>query len=144
MNLNLLAPYAALRICVSHTNEGDIEGMVYSNRLTAPLPYHNLIHLLFQLEQLLDTQNFPQAYQRLRTFLPNKEFKLPAAASPEAGLPLEEVHSATGEMGGFTLTIFSRRETTWQGSVDWEDGSEPEHFSSEMQLIHSIWARYSG
>ena len=57
-----------LRICVDRLEGSRAEGRVVSRRLTAPMAFSDLGGLLLQLEALLERQNFPQAFQRMRSF----------------------------------------------------------------------------
>ena len=61
-----------IRVCVDDIAGNRVSGRVYSQRLTSPMAFLDLGGLLLQLEELLETQNFPQAFQRIRTFSPDK------------------------------------------------------------------------
>ncbi|MBP1737221.1 MAG: hypothetical protein H6Q60_1102 [Oscillospiraceae bacterium] len=139
---NLFSPAAALRVCVDSGTGGELSGMAYSQRLTEPLVFSNLIRLILMLDQLMDEQNFPQAYQRARTFQEKAPRPVSSAAAPGEGLAADIVQSATGAAGAFTLFITSRREASWQGTIDWEDGSAPVSFASALQLIRLLGKRY--
>ena len=125
---------AALRVCVDQAEDGRISGRVFSRRLTAPIAFSDIGGLLLQVEAVLDTQSFPQAFQRTRTFAPPKAGDVPAAPSLEEGMPADEVEAARGAHATFVLYVITRRSTTWQGYVDWLDGARDE-FGSVLELI---------
>ena len=78
---------AVLRICVDELGEGGIRGRVVSRRLTEPMPFSDVGHLLLQLEEVFDHQNFPQAFERRRTFgARQEESSLPLAQTLEQGM----------------------------------------------------------
>lgn len=136
MPLNLNHMSAALRVCVDKAEEGRISGRVYSQRLTKPVSFTDVGSLLLQVEEVLNKQNFPQAFQRTRTFVRRKDDTgVPAAASLEDAMSVEEVAAARGEVTTFLIYVITRRSTTWQGRVDWLDGSPSEEFSSVLELI---------
>lgn len=137
---NLNADSAALRVCVNEATPDHIAGQVYSQRLTAPMPFSDLGTLLLRLDQVLDIQNFPQAFQRVRSFTP-KESKVPAAPSPEEGLSPRLVEAQQGTAATFVLHILSRRSSSWQGSLDWLDGSPRQEFTSVLELMKLIEER---
>ena len=137
---NLSAPSAALRVCVDHAEGGHLSGLVYSQRLTEPLPFTDVGNLLLRLDEVLDTQNFPQAFQRTRSFTGRKE-AVPAAAGPEEGMPAETVAQAHGLFYTFEISVTSRRNASWQGLVDWLDGEARQEFSSALELIKLIETR---
>lgn len=143
--MNLKHPSAALYICVDSNDNDQLQGKVYSQRITAPLSFSNLTQMILLLDHLFDLQKFPQAFQRARTFLPSNaktSLQIPVAACPEEGIPLEAAQSAVGAIGALTLYVLSRRNATWQGTVDWQDGAQPEDFESALQLIHMIDRRF--
>ena len=130
---------AVLRICVDELGEGGIRGRVVSRRLTEPMPFSDVGHLLLQLEEVFDRQNFPQAFERRRTFgARQEESSLPLAQTLEQGMDSEEVARAAGQVTTFDLYVITRRNTTWQGFVDWLDGSPRSHYKSVLELLKLI------
>lgn len=130
---------AVLRICVDELGEGGIRGRVVSRRLTEPMPFSDVGHLLLQLEEVFDRQNFPQAFERRRTFgARQEESSLPLAQTLEQGMDPEEVARAAGQVTTFDLYVITRRNTTWQGFVDWLDGSPRIHYKSVLELLKLI------
>lgn len=126
---------AALRVCVDGVADGRIQGRVYSRRLTKPMEFSDIGRLLLQMEAVLDEQNFPQAFQRIRTFRPPQPEAVPAAASREEGMSAEEVAAARGTVGTFIIYVITRRNTTWQGFVEWLDVGERQDFNSVLELL---------
>ena len=130
---------AVLRICVDELGEGGIRGRVVSRRLTEPMRFSDVGHLLLQLEEVFDRQNFPQAFERRRTFgARQEESSLPLAQTLEQGMDPEEVARAAGQVTTFDLYVITRRNTTWQGFVDWLDGSPRSHYKSVLELLKLI------
>ena len=131
---NLSSPSAFLRVCVDQSDGSRISGRVYSQRLTHPMAFSDIGSLVLRLDEVLEKQNFPQAFQRSRTFR-EREIHVPAAGDPEEGITLCEVEGASGALATFTLCILSRRNASWQGWVDWMDGSPRQQFASALELI---------
>ena len=52
-------------------------------------------------------------------------------------MALEAVEAAKGAIATFVIYIITRQNTSWQGKVDWLDGTE-ERFSSALELIYLI------
>ena len=121
MSIRLNHNSAALRVCVDRAEQGRISGRVFGQRLVRPIVFTDIGDLLLQVEAVLDAQNFPQAFQRVRTFVPGKmEQQPPAALGVEDGIPAGEVAAAAGQVTTFLLSVVTRRNTTWQG---WTAGS---------------------
>lgn len=138
---NLNSPSSFLRVCVDQADGSRISGKVYSQRLTSPMAFSDMGNLILRLDEVLEKQNFPQAFQRSRTFREH-EAHVPAAGDPDEGIPLEEVEKAQGSLATFTLCILSRRNASWQGWVDWMDGSPRQQFASALELIRLAEERF--
>lgn len=122
------------RICVDHVDEDRVSGRVFSRRLTAPILFSDLGGLLLQLENLLESQNFPQSFQRIRSFR-QQELEFHDAVLPENALSEQVVRAAKGQMATCVLSVVSRQNATWQGIIDWLDGAQPKSFSSDLEFL---------
>lgn len=129
---------AALRVCVDRAECGRLSGRVYGQRLTAPIVFIDFVDFLLRVEAVLDAQAFPQAFERTRVFRPLCTDGVPAAERIEEGLPAAAVSAAWGEVSTFTLHVVTRRNTTWQGFVDWLDGAPPQEYASVLELIKLV------
>lgn len=132
---------AALRICVDRLEKGCLSGRVLGRRLTREASFSDVGGLLLQIEGVLDAQNSPQAFQKGRTFLAGRSQSPHAARCLEEGMSAETVQAARGRLATFSLQIITRRNATWQGTVDWLDGTSPQPFSSALELIKEIDSR---
>lgn len=128
---------AAIRVCVDEVGEGRVRGYLTSRRLTAPVPFADLGSLVLQVEEILNRQHFPQAFERTRTFFPDEPGQLPVAEDLDSGLTREEVDAAHGRVDTFLLYVITRRNTTWQGFVDWLDGTRSD-YSSALELLRLV------
>ncbi|MDR1573037.1 MAG: hypothetical protein LBS24_01860 [Clostridiales Family XIII bacterium] len=131
---------AKLRICVDNVDGSAVSGRVFSGRLKEVFSFPDLNNLVLRLDRLMDEQNYPQAFQRKRTF------KLASASKAgKAGNTAEEddrpymdqetVESAVGEKATFVLQVLSRRNANWQGTVDFLDGAGNREFESELDFL---------
>lgn len=133
---------AAIRVCVDQMTDGRVSGFLTSRRLTAPVPFTDLGSLVLQIEEILNRQCFPQAFERTRSFAPAAPGRLPVAEDLNSGLSKEDVDAAQGQAATFLLYIITRRNTTWQGFVDWLDGTRDD-YSSALELLRLIDHRLS-
>ena len=132
---------AALRVCVDRAEGGQIQGRMVGRRLTGPVPFGDVGSLLLQAEAVMDAQNFPQAFQRGRSFVA-RSAGAPAAQRPEEGMPRQAVEGAEGAEATFVLHVDTRQRATWQGTVDWLDGGAPQPFESVLELLKLIDQRF--
>ena len=136
---------SALRICVDGESDHAVFGRVFSRRLVEVIEFTDFSSLFLRLDQLFDRQDFPQAFQRTRvivrdTFLQDAV----AAVDVSAGMSEEMVSAQRGAIATFDLRVISRRSATWQGSVDWLDGSEKQEFFSSLELLRLVDKKLAG
>ncbi|NBK21387.1 MAG: hypothetical protein EOM68_05115 [Spirochaetia bacterium] len=135
---------SSFRVCVDCVERGGVSGRVYAQRLAAPIAFSGLGSLLLRLDRLMEAQNFPQAYQRARTFLPIFNPECTPGLLPENAMTQEAVDSYSGELCTFCLHVLTRQNATWQGMADWLDAAAPQPFASDIELLHLLEARLSG
>ncbi|MCL1906035.1 MAG: hypothetical protein FWG06_03390, partial [Clostridiales bacterium] len=57
---------SSLRICVDSVAHGQASGRVYGQRLEEPLLFSDIGDLLIKIDDLLNVQDYPRAFQRKR------------------------------------------------------------------------------
>jgi hypothetical protein len=132
---------AKLRICVDSVDGGAVSGRVFGQRLQDVLFFPDLNNLVLRLDRLMDEQNYPQAFQRKRTFKTTPAASLrkgaDAAAERDERPYMDEatVARAFGEKATFVLHVLSRQNTNWQGYIDFLDGAGNKEFESELSFL---------
>lgn len=103
-------------------------------------PYHDkgktflsLIQLLTDMEQTLDSMNFPQSFTAMRYFAP------PPIGSAE---PTES--PTQGELATFSIRVLFRQNASWQGSVIWHEKNIEQPFRSALELIFLMDSALTG
>ena len=139
LNLN----NSTLRICVDRVAHRAVGGRVFSCRLAEPVVFRDLSSLSLSLEQLFDEQDLPQAFQRARNFLRTEQNESGGVSAAQEGMSEEQMSAQHGEITTMEVLVTSRRSSTWQGTVDWLDGSEQQQFSGYLELLHLIDRRLS-
>lgn len=138
MAIRLNYQSAALRICLDETKNGAFCGRIVGQRLIEPIFFIDINDFVTQVDALLDVQKFPQAFQRIRSFTAKSLPMVPAVhTKEELGNP-DAVEAACGSAATFSLQVFSRKNATWQGSIDWLDGAEKQNFNSILEFIKFI------
>jgi hypothetical protein len=129
---------AALRVCVDSVEGGRFSGQVYSRQFSQPLFFSDAGNLVLKVEEVLDAQNFPQAFQRTRIFVPKENTSTVAVDDPADGLSAETVAAAKGKVTTFVMHVLSRQSSTWQGIIDFLDGRPPQTFSSDLEFLRLV------
>lgn len=133
----------ALRVCVDVIQNGQISGRVYCPCLNCTgdeLAFTDVTDFFLQMEAMFDRLDFPQSFQRIRSFA---EDERPASASmaqsevqsEEAADQNEDVMERQGMAFTFTVNVIARQNATWQGYVDWLDDGPRQSFRSALELI---------
>jgi len=137
----MMSPF---KVCADRMDSEKTAGRVYSQSLSEPVIFCDIADLLMQLDEIFDRRNFPKAFQRSRTF--SEEKAAPAARrgtldAPEPELDFmtaELVDRMKGEAATFWVNVSARQNSTWQGWLDWMDGSPRQTFNSALELIRLI------
>lgn len=128
-----------MRVCVDNIDGGTVSGRVFSQRLKDILVFRDLNSLVLRLDTLMDEQNYPQAFQRKRSF--SRTPKGATAAPEEDDRPYmdeQTVAAAAGEKATFVLQVQSRQNTNWQGFVDFLDDAGNREFESELGFLELV------
>lgn len=91
--------------------------------------FRSLIQFLEQVEECLDVEDIPQAYQTMRTF--SKSSKL-------RWMEDYEDSPVMGKMATFEIRILFRRNSSWQGQLLWLEGGMEQSFRSVLEMIFLI------
>ena len=119
--------YRSIRLCVDSYDQGVMTGRFYHPSLKdGSCGFRSLVQMLLQIEQLMDSINFPQAFTAKRTFAPIGDFHLNAG---------EPGQSRSGEKATFLIRLMFRQHASWQGSVTWVEGKGEQTFRSVLELV---------
>lgn len=127
---NISESMKTIQICVNSYKNKNLSGVIYHPSAPSGLQFDNLMQLLLQVENILDTISFPKASTERRRFTKIQK----TGKSHEAALP--EVQS--GKLATFFVRMIFRQNASWQGSVIWSEGSSEEAFRSALELIMLI------
>lgn len=134
---------SSLRFCIDAVCDEAVSGRVFSRRFTRAVSFSDLIALILQLDKVFDRQGFPQAFQRTRTFLRSDADADYIAGDASCGVSEEFILAQRGDVITFDVTVVSRRNANWQGTVCWVDSGERQEFSGVMELLRLLWQKLS-
>jgi len=122
------------RVCVDKKPLG---GRIVGQRTSVPIDFNDVGDLLLKIETVLDTQDFPRAFQRKRTFGEPQQTVRRDEEQQVIFMSIDEVTAAKGEISTFELRVNARQNASWQGRLDFLDG-EQKQFMSALELIHIL------
>ena len=123
---------AALQVFLDNADGAEISGRVLGEAPGEIVVFVDLAGLAFAVDKVLEKREYPQIFERLRTFSPGKA----KARGKRQNVPA--VWGGEGEKPSFTITVLSRRHATWQGFIDWLDGSPEQRFASVMEFMRLV------
>ncbi len=117
--------YRTTIVCVDSYEERIFRGRFYNPYLTEGKAFGSMTQFLLEMEQTLNTMDFPQSFTATRSFAP--------VPKPAAKTPGQEI--LTGAKATFAVRILFRQNASWQGSVTWMEGKREQSFRSVLELI---------
>ena len=127
-------------VCIDRLQDGEIYGRCYNPYYSTNPKFIGLAALIGRMEFLFDRLSYPQ-----RTLEPRK-FRVRMARrripdTGEGGMLMEEPkgkETPRGEKATFVVNVQFRQNATWQGTVDWLCGGEPDAFSSDLEFLKLV------
>lgn len=142
LSLKLTYSASAFRICVDEVNGHYIAGRVASQRLKYPVPFSDINQLLYLMDTVMDSQQFPMAFQEIRSFSEENTSlflqTVPVILSAEEMVSEESIAALHGKKATFLLTITMRRNASWQGFIDWMDETPRQPFESTLAFLNAL------
>ena len=88
--------------------------------------FRSLTQLIVGIENILDSANFPQSFNAVRSFSVMPEPELKGA---------EDKKIRQGYRATFMVKILFRQHTSWQGTITWLEKKSEQPFRSVLELI---------
>lgn len=123
--------YRASLLVIDSYKGKTLEGRLYNPALPETKSFSNVMQLLLQMENLLNTLNFPQSFEQTRHFWPGADSADTATVQDAIDADIPE----RGKLASFSLKIVFRQNASWQGSVTWLDKGKEESFRSVLELL---------
>lgn len=118
--------YRLTTVCVDSYDNGELAGRFYNLHLDDGKSFRSLIQFLKGMEDLLDDMNFPQSFNRIKTF----------GFYPEtAAENLSDNRVQQGNLATFAVRVIFRQNASWQGSVTWLNQGKEQSFRSVLELV---------
>ena len=112
-------------ISVHRYHNGEMRGVFYHPARREGGGFQSVIQLLLQMEQSMDQENLPQAFQSPRFFVPLRSLW----SEGDTGRFL------SGREATFAVSVHFRRNSTWQGQLLCKGDPCARPFRSVLELI---------
>lgn len=89
--------------------------------------FSNVVQLLMLMDEMLDSLNYPQRANEVRSFK--------SSPSASRALPATEEQLALPALASFNLNVLFRQNSSWQGRLVWIEEKSEAQFRSVLELI---------
>lgn len=113
-----------------------IRGRLYHGYVHQMIPFQGIEKVLFLMDDLFDSMQFPFPGTENRSFL-QKEKKTEKRRMRKV-MEDEELLRKHGDRGTFIIRVKSRQHSSWQGLVTWTEEQKTIPFRSALELIKII------
>lgn len=132
--LNIVASNL-VNICVDENENGELHGRIYDCFHREARSFHNLMQLLWGMEELYEGISFPQASTRSRFFICPR---ITGEKNLKKVQECDKLYENRGKIASFMVWVRSRQNATWQGEVFCLEQDEKLSFVSALDLIKII------
>lgn len=134
-------PSTAIRVCVDDINGTCISGRAYCAQLDDVFHFNDVGELILGMEDMFDERGYPDAFQIKRSFIKKSDNPV----SPEERLLKQalmrakcNISQSMGKRATFLVYVMSRRNSSWQGRVEWIDEGGITSFDSALQFVRLV------
>ncbi len=117
--------FRATLVCVDSYDHKILRGRIISPYYQDCVSFESTIDFLLSIESILEEMNWPQSFSSIRSFKNTEEKSLPISTENVKG----------GALATFYLRVLFRQNSSWQGSVFWQEKGKGESFRSVLELL---------
>ena len=122
----------ASRIIVTAYEDKIICGTLTNPYFGEARPFKGAVQLLLLMEQLQNELDYPEEATQARTF-----YKV-GGLKPQESASQPETRQGEAVLATFRVSVYFRQNSTWQGSLFWEEQESVANFRSVFELIKII------
>ena len=134
-NGEVLAAPNLITVCVDESQASEISGRLYHGYSQEPQSFENVVQLIRYMADFYDSIRFPESSVVLREFTSEKRAM---EELHEKSMEYQQLMEQNGICATFHIFVKYRQNATWQGTVDWLCGGEPDAFSSDLEFLKLV------
>ena len=124
-------------LCVDALGTGGPAGRMFHSYRTDAISFAGADQMVFHMEELYDTLNFPHPGTNERSFIPAK--KTGAHYTERDRIMKDEsLLSKHGDLGTFIVRVQHRQNSSWQGRITWMEQDKTISFRSVWEMVKLI------
>jgi len=115
--------------------QGMMQGELHSRYLETPFIFVDLVQMIHKMEEIFDTNGFPQAFLSPRSFKDGKRGTAKREAERNDTMNQDTPSIPEGAKCTFEITVRFRQNATWQGSILWAEKNMRQNFRSVLEML---------
>ena len=124
-----------MRAEIIKNDEGIIKGELHSQYLDAPYVFPDLVNMIYKMEEIFDTNGFPQAFLSPRSFKGGKRGVVKHELEGSGSMDLQSQDVPGSVKCTFEITVGFRQNATWQGRILWVEKNVTQSFRSVLEML---------
>jgi hypothetical protein len=124
---------AQILISLAAKPEAGMAGHLYSGYYRRAFAFKSETELLFALDRLCDSMQFPQASSQSRSF--ESKYTKMLVRKVENFMESEIETDVKQDRATFLVHIKFRQNATWQGSITWMEQEKTQNFRSALEML---------
>ena len=132
-----------MRVDIVSYGNGMMRGELHSQYLDAPYVFYNLIRMIAKMEEIFDTNRYPEKFMTPRSFgIAKSGKKSNSSDSDTKGRDIinDQEKTDMDEMSGgskctFEISVRFRQNATWQGQILWAEKNLTQNFRSVLEML---------
>ncbi len=124
-------------LCVDALRDGRAAGRLYHSYREEPERFDNAAEMVFHMEELYNSLNFPHPGNNERSFTPVKKAGQQFTERDRI-MKDETLLSKHGDLGTFIVRVQHRQNSSWQGRITWMEQDKTINFRSTWEMIKLI------
>ena len=118
---------------------GSLKGFLHSQFLETPFVFFDVVRMLKKMEDIFDTNRFPERFVKPRTFGIAKSEKIANEKIGSDSVKELESPAINEDAGGikctFEISVRFRQNATWQGQILWAEKNVKQNFRSALEML---------
>ena len=137
-------PSTAIRVCVDEINGTRVSGRAYCAQIDDVFNFRDIDELVLGMEDMFDERGYPDAFQKKRRFVKTPENIVPLEKKllKQAAMRAKcDIPQNMGKRVTILVYVMSRRNSSWQGRIEWIDEGGITSFNSALEFMRLIDAK---
>lgn len=128
-------PFVMIHLCIDEVDNYQIKGTAYNNTVEEPIVFQDIHDMILKVDKIFDKNGNPQSSRMKRSFQ-KEEKESSYQVNPKTYCEYTDYLDKKGKINTFDILVQSRRHSTWQGSLFYQE--QEEKFENILELLKKL------